>query len=183
MQIPLQITFRGLQPSAAIEDRVRKEARKLERYSNRITSCRVVIEQPQHRHRQGNLFHVRIDLTLPGNELLVRREPARRHAHEDVYVALRDAFDAARRRLQDHVRRQRGAVKAHEAPHLPGEIARLFPQEGYGFVRARDGHEVYFHRNSVLGGGFDSLQVGRRVRFVEEEGEKGAQASTVVPEE
>jgi len=124
MQIPTQVTFRGMAPSAAVEDRVRKEAVKLERYADRITGCHVVIEEPQRRHHQGNLFHVRIDLTLPGNELLVKRAPAKHHAHEDVYVAIRDAFAAARRRIQDHVRRQRlkrpaTRAGARSAPRAP----------------------------------------------------------------
>jgi ribosomal subunit interface protein len=100
--------------SAAIEDKVRQEAVKLERYSDRITGCHVVIEEPQRRQRQGNLFHVRIDLTLPGGEVLVNRAPAQHHAHEDVYVAIHDAFAAARRRVQHHVQRRRSEIKKHE---------------------------------------------------------------------
>lgn len=179
MQIPVQVTFKGMEPSATVDAKVRQELDKLERYSDRITSCRVTIEEPQRRRHQGNLFQVRIDLTLPGSELLVKRHPAEHHAHEDVYVAVRDAFDAARRRLQDHIQRQRLEIKAHEERPV-GRVARLFPQEGHGFIETSDGHEVYFHRNSVLGGGFDALQVGNKVRFVEESGEKGPQASTVL---
>jgi cold shock CspA family protein len=168
-----------MEPSAAIEERIRREAAKLERYSDRITGCRVVVEEPQRRHHQGNLFHIRIDLTLPGGELLVKRAPAEHHAHEDAYVAVRDAFNAARRRLQDHVRRQRHEVKLHEE-QPEGRVARLVPAEDHGFIQAGDEHEVYFHRNSVLGNGFDALGVGSKVRFIEEDGDKGPQASTVI---
>jgi cold shock CspA family protein len=96
-------------------------------------------------------------------------------------VAVRDAFDAVRRQLEDHVRRRRGDVKTHDAPSH-GRVASLFAERDYGFIEASDGSEVYFHRNSVVGGGFDKLAVGDEVRFSfhAEEGEKGPQASTVV---
>ena len=179
MQVPLQVTFRGMKPSPAVEDRIREEATKLEHYTTQLTSCRVVVDKPQHRHHQGDLFHLHIDVTLPGGELLVNRDPSQHHAHEDVYVAIRDAFDATRRRIMDHTRRQRMDVKTHEAPNI-GRVVRLLP-EGSGFLEAADGHEVYFHRNSVIDGGLAALKVGGEVRFVEEEGERGPQASTVIP--
>lgn len=116
MQLPVQIAFRGMEPSGAIEASVREKVAKLDRFSDHITSCRVMIEAPHRRHRQGKLFHVRLDLTLPGGKLVVSREPEKHHAHEDVYVAVRDAFDAAARQIEDHVRRQRGDVKAHVGP-------------------------------------------------------------------
>ena len=178
MQIPLQISFRGMEPSPAVELKVRERVAKLERFSDRITSCRVVVESPHRRHHQGKLFHVRVDLTVPGNELAVSREPAQHHEHEDVYVAIRDAFDAAQRQLEDHARRHRGAVKAHEEP-LHARIAKLFPDDGYGFLETPDGREIYFHRNSLVGADFEAVAIGAEVRFVESVGEHGPQASTV----
>ena len=178
MQLPLQISFRDMEPSAAVEAKIRERAGKLDRYYDRIMGCRVVVEAPHRRHHQGKLFHVRIDLTVPNGELLVTREPAERHAHEDVYVAIRDAFDAAQRRLAAHASRQRGDVKLHEAP-AHARVAKLFPAEGYGFIETPDAREIYFHRNSVLDEAFDALEVGSEVRFVEEAGERGPQASTV----
>jgi len=178
MQIPLQITFRGMAPSAAVEAKIRERAAKLDRYYRRIMGCRVIVETPHRHHHQGKLFHVRVDLTVPGGELLVRREPARHHAYEDVFVAVRDAFDAIQRQLEDYVRRQRGQVKAHEEQPV-GRIVRLFPDEGYGFIATADGREIYFHRNSVLDAAFKRLAVGDAVAFVEEAGDKGPQASTV----
>jgi ribosomal subunit interface protein len=178
MQMPMQISFRGVPPSAAIEQAVRERAERLERFHGRITGCRVMIESPHRRHHQGKLYHVRIDLTVPGGELVVNREPADSHAHEDLYVAIRDAFDAARRRLEDHVHRQRNEVKVHEGRPF-GHIRRLFPDDGYGFIETPDGREVYFHRHSVLEDAFDALEVGTRVEFDEEMGEQGPQASTV----
>jgi len=180
MQLPVQVSFRNMPPSEAIETDVRERAAKLEAFFERITSARVVIEAPHRQHRQGKLYHVRIDIRVPGREIVVSREPAEHHAHEDAYVAIRDAFDAARRQLEDYAREVRGSVKAH-APVPRGRIARLDPEHGHGFVETDDGHEVYFHRNAVVDTEFDQLRVGDEVRFVEEAGEKGPQASTVRP--
>jgi len=182
MQIPLRIVFRDMTPSAAVEARVRERVAELEQFHPRITACHVVVEEHHRHHRQGKLYHVSVHLVVPGGEVAVTRDPAEHHAHEDVYVAVRDAFDAAARRLQDHLRRWRGVVKQHE-PTTFGRIERIFRENDYGFIlSAIDGQEIYFHRNSVLDNKFDDLRVGTEVRFAlhEGEGEQGAQASTVV---
>jgi len=116
MKLPLQITFRGMAPSAAIEDAVHERAARLERFHPRITRCHVTIDLPHRRHAQGNLFAVRIDITTPAREIAVTRDPSGDHTHEDFEVVLRDAFNAATRQLEDHVRRRRGDVKTHEVP-------------------------------------------------------------------
>ncbi len=178
MKLPLEVTFRNVDPSEALETNIRAHAEKLDRFYDRIIGCRVVVEQDHKHHHQGNLYHVRIDLTVPGKELVVSREPAKNHAHEDAYVAVRDAFQAMRRQLEDYSRRQRGQEKHHEA--LPsGRIASLFTAKDYGIIETMDGQEIYFHRNSVVGSDFEQLEVGNEVRFHEEQGEKGPQASTV----
>jgi cold shock CspA family protein/ribosome-associated translation inhibitor RaiA len=178
MQLPLQITFRNLAPSAAIDAAVRKRATRLERFYPRLMACRVVVESPHRRHHQGKVFHVRIDLTVPQGELLVSRDPAEHHAHEDVHVAIRDAFNAARRRLLDYARKQRGDVKAPLAGPR-ARVARLFPEQDHGFLTTPDGREIYFHKRSVLSDAFGRLAVGDEVAFTEEMGEQGPQASTV----
>ncbi|MDE2230271.1 MAG: HPF/RaiA family ribosome-associated protein [Alphaproteobacteria bacterium] len=178
MQLPIQITFRKMAPSPAVEAHIRERAADLERFFGRIMACRVVVEASTRRQRQGNIYHLRIDLTVPGREIVVRRDPPEHHAHEDILVAVRDAFDAARRQLEDHARAVRGDVKSHETPDH-GRVVRLFPD--YGFIRVNDGSEVYMHRNAVVGDGFDRLVEGDEVRFVLQEGEMGPQASTVVP--
>lgn len=180
MQIPLKIAFEGgLEASDALTARIEKEAEKLEKFSDRITTCRVTVEGRSGRRRHGDLFGVRIQIVMPGrDEVVIDRNPPADHAHEDAYVAIRDAFSAARRRLQDHARRFAGQVKTHEAPPH-GQVIRLEPVDGYGVIGTADGREVYFHRNAVLDGDFDRLKVGTEVRFAEEEGEKGPKATTV----
>jgi cold shock CspA family protein/ribosome-associated translation inhibitor RaiA len=174
MEIPLQITAHDFQLNPVIESEIRDKAAKLDTYFARITRCRVVLEAPVGHHRRGGPFNVRIDVTIPGSELVVNRQ-----ADEDLTVAVRNAFDAMRRRLEDYVRLQRGDIKTHEEPLLNGRVTKLFPQEGYGFLETSDGREIYFHSHSVLEPGFERLTIGTEVRFVEEYGQKGAQASTV----
>lgn len=182
MQLPVQITFRNMAPSPAVETHIRERADALDRLFGRIMACRVVVEASGRHQHKGRLYHVRVDLTVPGREIVVSRDPAAHQAHEDVLVAVRDAFDAVRRQLEDYARSARGAVKAHETP-THGRIARLFKTEGYGFIQSSGGEEIYMHRNAVAGGGFDALSEGDEVRYVvhEGEGDKGPQASTVVP--
>lgn len=134
MELSAQITYRNMEPSDAVTARIKAEAAKLGEFFPRITSCRVVVEAPHRHHKWGELFHVRIDLGVPGNEIVVSHEPSPRAAlrqddeaavrkhieihpeHKDVYVAIRDAFGSARRQLQDYVQRLRGDVKTHEPP-------------------------------------------------------------------
>lgn len=178
--IPLQIAFEGgLTASEALQHRVEREAEKLARFHDRIISCRVAIIGRPGKRRHGDLYAVRLQITTPGGgDVVVDRNPPADHAHEDPFVTVRDAFSAARRRLQDRRRRMQGQVKVHEPPPQ-GRVTRLFRDEGYGFIESADGREIYFHRNAVVNGGFEKMTPGAEVRFVEVEGEKGAQASTV----
>jgi cold shock CspA family protein/ribosome-associated translation inhibitor RaiA len=180
MQVPLSVAYEGgLTSTPALQARIEQEANKLERFSDRITACHVAVIGRSGKRRHGDLFQVRIRITAPGRaDIVVDRNPSADHAHEDPYVAIRDAFNAARRRLQDHTRRLEGRAKHHEAPPH-GRIARLFPDQGYGFIESADGQEIYFHRNALVDGDFDKLQPGAEVRFAESQGEKGPQASTV----
>lgn len=178
MKLPLHIMFRNMGPSEAIEAKVRERAEKLDHFYEHIMSCRIVIEERHKHHERGNLYHVRIDMKVPDGEIVANREPDTHHGYTDVYVAIRDAFDSARRQLQDHARERRWEVKTHETPPH-GRIAELVPEENFGRIGTLDGREVYFHRNSVIDSDFDNLEVGDEVRFVEEDGEMGPQASTV----
>jgi ribosomal subunit interface protein len=178
MRLTPQITLRNIAPSEAIDATIRNHIAKLDEFYDRIMGCRVMVEAPHRHHQQGNLYHVRIDLTVPGGELVIQRDPPEHQAHEDCYVALRDAFERAERQLKDYAQQQRGESQRHEVPPH-GRIASLFPDEGYGFIETAEGYEVYFHANSVMNADFSQLEVGQEVRFAEEEGDKGPQASTV----
>jgi len=107
MQIPLEIAFRHMDPSPALEARIRKLAAGLEKFSTQIIHCHVTIESPHRHQQQGRLFDVALRVTVPGDEIVIGRVDPADHAHEDVYVALRDAFKAARRQLQDYERQHR----------------------------------------------------------------------------
>ena len=122
MQIPLQITIRDVEHSEALETHIRDKANKLDEFFKHIISCRVVVEMPHKHHQQGKQFNVRIDIGVPGSEIVIN------HDHnEDVYVALRDAFDAAKRRLEDYARKVRGDIKTH-VPKRQGESGNLFEE-------------------------------------------------------
>jgi cold shock CspA family protein/ribosome-associated translation inhibitor RaiA len=194
--IPTQINFRGLAHSETIEADIHERIAWLEQFYGGIVRCRVLVEIP-HRHRHdGRHFQVGIDITVPGGApIVVSHEPslhgpmkdideAEHHkdtevdaVHRYAHVAIHEAFDVARRQLQDFAREQRGVVKTHEVPEH-GEIAEISAVEGHGFIRAGE-RQIYFTRASVLDEAFDELEVGTAIAFVEEKGEKGPQASTV----
>jgi ribosomal subunit interface protein len=180
VKIPLQITFSNMTPSEAIRARIEELAAKLDRFHARIMSCRVVVRAPNRRQRTGRLYHVNIDLKLPGHEIAINRDPPQDHSHEDVYVAIRDAFNALVRRIEDATRERRGDIKTHiEQPS--GQIVRIFPQEDYGFIEDKVGGEIYFHANAVHNNGFSKLKIGTKVRYQAEPGDKGFQATIVKP--
>lgn len=173
MEIGLQITARDIEVTDAIRTDIEEKAEKLDKYYDRIMRCRVVLGSPKRHQNEGKLYNVNIYMTVPGGELMVKRE-----LNKDLYVAVRDAFQAARRRLEDFSRQQRLDVKRHEVP-LQGLITSIFPDKGYGFLTTGEGLEVYFHENSVVNKEFTKLKVGMKVRFAEEMGVKGPQASSV----
>ncbi|SCZ59932.1 HPF/RaiA family ribosome-associated protein [Thiohalomonas denitrificans] len=176
MQLPLEITFRDMEPSPAIEQRIRQKASKLDRYFDRVMSCRVMVEAP-HRHKhKGKLYHVRVDVTVPDGELVASRSPDEHHRHTDMNAVIRDAFDAIYKQLDGYVGRLRNDVKLHEPPPH-GRVTELF--DDHGTIDAADGRLIYFHRNSVVDDAFEHLKVGSEVWFAEEKGEEGPQASTV----
>ena len=174
MKIPLQVTFRNMSRSDAIEARINDKLSKLDSVYTRITACRIAVEKLQRKHQNGNLFGVRIDITMPGKEFTVNRQE-----NTDVYVAVRDAFDAVSRLLDGYRQQQRGVVKSHTVP-AAGRIARVFYDSGYGFIAAANDRDVYFHENSVLDGiDFKELRPGTEVTFIEEQGSEGPQAARV----
>ncbi|NNG03567.1 MAG: HPF/RaiA family ribosome-associated protein [Inquilinus sp.] len=163
MQIPLEVAFRNMDHSDAVETRIGEKLAKLERFFDHITQVRVAVEAPHRHQHTGKLFRVAIEISVPGKKLIVNHAGPKNQAHEDVYVALRDAFAAATRQLEDYVRTLRGHVKVHEAPPH-GRVLQVFAEEGYGYVQTSDGQEVYFNRNAVPDDGFDELGPGIEVR-------------------
>lgn len=179
METPVQIDFQGAPPVEHIRQAVTAHVSALEKRFGRITACRVAVRVPTGHHRTGEPYSVAIHLALPnGREVTIDRSADADERFADPDFAVNDAFKRARRRLQDQVGRMRGQVKVHEEQPT-GTVARIDETGEFGFLQAPDGREIYFHRNSVLAAGFDKLSVGTRVTFVEEEGEKGPQASTV----
>lgn len=172
MKLALQVTFRDMPRSEAVEAEIQRRVTKLEEFCDRIMSCRVTVETPARHKQQGKLHSVHIDLKVPGGEIA----STRRQEHEDVYVAIRDAFDSVRRRLEDYMRRQRGDVKQHE-PLLRGRVVSVF-DDGHGFIADTDGNEYYFDQAGVVRAG-DRLDVGTAVEFLGEAAGQGLQAKRV----
>lgn len=173
MKLPVHIEFHGMEPSEAFEASVREHMHKLESFAPDIMACRVAIDLEQKHQHQGRPYTVRIDLTLPGHELVVNRVH-----NEDVYVAMRDAFNNMRRQLEDAVRKRRRQEKQHPVP-LHGEVVRLDEKEGFGFIRTPAGDEYYFNRDNVAGTPFEHVRSGSAVQFIPEVGGDGLQAKRV----
>ena len=125
MSIPLNISFHGMPSSGALEDHIREKVETLGQLHPNLTRCNVTVEKPHHHKHQGNTFNVRIDLYVPGDEIEVNRD-----AHEDPYVALRDAFDAAKRQVVRHAQKKRGNVKHHSLPGSSRENQGDTDEEG-----------------------------------------------------
>ena len=182
MQTEPRISFRGMDPSPAVEAAVRDRIGRLEQFHDRITSCSVAIEAPHRSGRKGKLYQARVDIVVPGFKIVAGRDRGLNHAHEDVYVAIRDSFDAAQRQLEDVARKMSGhRVKPHP-DKLHGVVARLFPEEGYGFIAAGDGREFFFRREGLASDeNWRVLAPGAEVRFTEHHGEQGPYASAILP--
>lgn len=179
MQIPLEVTFRNAERSEPVEEVIRERVDKLNRYFEHIISCRVTVEVPNRTPQYDVLNHrVSVEISVPNEELVVSREPNEHDNFNDIYVTLRDAFDAAEQQLRTYAGRlQETRVVREDKP--TAIVEKMFTEEGYGFLLTSDGREIYFHENSVSAPGFDGLQLGDTVRFVESRGDEGPQASFV----
>lgn len=177
----LQVTYRDISSTETLEARVRERANELFALFPKITMCRVAIEAPHRRHKHGHKYRCRVDLTVPNTEL-VAENAEESDITQDVLATVNEVFDEIKRELEDYIRMSRWDVKQHgSTPHA--RVAKLMVNEGpgtrYGFLETHDGREIYFHENSVLHGNYGKLEIGTEVRFAEEDGEKGPQASTV----
>lgn len=181
MDVPVEIVFHNMPASPALEAEIRDRVEKLDRRYEHLVGCRVSVEQLHRRHQTGNLYEVHIEMRVPGDDIVVSREPHRareKFMDPDVGLAVRTAFKAAERRLSDYKRKQRGEVKPHDS-FFAGQITQLYPAEDHGFLLTHEGTQLYFHRNSMVQRDFDALRVGDRVHFVETVGDTGPIASKV----
>lgn len=174
--LPVQITIQDIPFSLALETQIRKRVEKLHQFYNRISSCRVVIELPKKHQCQGKLYNVRIDVTVPGKELVVTHK-----LNQDIYVAMRDAFKAIERQLEEHARKRHGRVKSHEGV-THGHVKRIVVEEGYGFIEGIDGNEYYFSITNVHYPRFNQLSIGDAVEYIAASFSDGWQAHHVIKE-
>lgn len=180
MEQPLEITFRDVKRTPALENFIHQEVAKLDKVHHNLIRCRVAVEKPHEHQKSGNPYRVRLEVLAPRSpEIVVTSDPADEEMHRPLESVLKDAFKTVRRRLKKLEARQRGDVKKHPRQELRAVVEKLFPEEGYGFIRTIDGQEIYFHRNSVLHEDFDRMEIGTGVNFVKELGKKGPQASSV----
>src|SRR3989339_178713 len=186
MNVPIEIVFRNVNKTAEIEDLIRARAAKLEQICGYMSSCRVVVEQPQKQHENGNPYRMRmrIDMTVPPcHELVATREATQGNTHDPLTGVIGKTFDAAAKQLKTLTSKQHKLVKVHPEQEANAVVGILFRDDGYGFLRTINGREIYFHKNSILHNNFEDLKIGMAVRFVEEQGAKGPQATSVQVEE
>ena len=179
MQTPIEVTFEHCESSPEIWAEIAKQAKRLEKFGPLVTSCRVAIGRPNARRRSGDLFAVHLHIALPERkDVVVDRTHGDAPEREHALVAIREAFDAAVRQVEEAAREMRGPIKTRLA-QAHGRVTKFLAGEDCGFIETAEGREVYFHRDAVLDGAFDRLRVGAEVWFVEEQGAKGPQATTV----
>ncbi len=180
MQVELQIAYRNVDKSGAIEELIHEKLAKLQKLHDHIISCRISIERPQKSQQSGSPYRVRITTRIPpGHEIVVTRDPKDYNIHDPLDMIVRDAFDVTARQLKKYVDRQQREVKVHPRQQASAIVAELNQAEGYGFLETIDGRRVYFHERSVLHDAFKRLKVGDGVNYEEEMGNQGPQASSV----
>lgn len=180
MEIPLEIAYHGLEKDETVDKIVRNYAASLEDVCDHLVSCRIVLERPHAHQESGNPYRVRILVRVPpGQELVVKRETSEGDLHDHLIKVVSDAFDAMTRKLRETVERQQGQVKEHPEQQVQALVVRIFKDKGFGFLKTPEGREIYFHENSVLHGDFRRMEPGTGVRFAEELGEEGPQATSV----
>lgn len=178
-QSPSKISFLNMESSQAVEAHIRDRIAELEKYHPRIVGCDVVVAAPGRKQINAREFDIRLTVRVPGPDVHVSRSFGRSTASEDVSLAVHQVFDAARRELKEQGRKMSGLDVKHHAPVLHGTIDRLFEGEGYGFIRGDDGQDIYLGRDSLVAGDWDKLHVGAKVRFREQDGDKGPYAANV----
>ena len=178
MVAPLDIVWKNIDKSETIEQTVRARADELERLCPRIVALHVFIEEPRRREWRGDLLSIRIRIGVPDDYLTVDHNLHTPQRHEEMSIAVAAAFDAARRRVEDYLRARRGQARIEELWPM-GEVVRLSRPQRDGVVRTAEGREIHFNAQVVLHGAYDLLEIGGRVRFVEQAGDNGPRASSV----
>lgn len=173
MQQPLQITFRDIPRSEAVEARIREKMAKLDTVYNRITACRIVVGQVQKHQHQGKLHNISIYMSVPGKELTISHHP-----NENLYIAIQGAMDSLREQLDAYHRRLYGDTKDH-GERFSGEVVRLMNDEGYGFIADDEKNEYYFNLTHLIDVKFYQLRLGDKVRFLPAVGNEGLQARRI----
>ena len=181
MEVPLQVSFPDIDKPAGADEMIRKQVERLEEVCDHITSCRITVEKPNEHKESGHPFRIRLDIHVPpGHEIVATNHPNVEKMHDPFDVALRKAFDKARRQLRDLVERQKREDKQHPEQQRQGIVARLLEDENHGYIREADtNHELYFHKNAVLHNDWEELQEGSIVRYVQTSDPEGTRASTV----
>jgi len=181
MQVSPEVAFRNVEPTDELKARILEGIRSLEEVHEGIISCRVMVEDTAPGRTSGKLHHVRLDITVPRNEVVINRNPPANPTSNDLPQAVNEAFDKARRQLLELKRIQKGEVKTTGLPPH-GRVVKLLVDDAgvrYGFLMTGDGRELYFHENAVIGIEYDDLEIGMEVRYAEGDGLEGPQASTV----
>ncbi len=182
MDRPLEIAFHNLQASESVEAEIRRQVERLEERHGPLTGCRVSVEALHQQHQTGNLYEVHVILSVRGRELAVSREPhhaKERYAHPDVHTTVRDAFKAIEKQLSGLRERRRGSAQGAADGPLSGQVALIEPGADHGFLIDNGGTQLYFHRDSVTNGRFETLQAGDVVHYVPETTDTGPVAVKV----
>jgi cold shock CspA family protein/ribosome-associated translation inhibitor RaiA len=180
MDTELDIIFRNMDKSEALENMIREKAAKMEQFFPHIIDARVICEMPHWSQVHAQDFHMTIEVNVPGNKLVVSRDPGKEERHKHAEGVVKDSFEAMYKQLKSESRKMSGDVKSHELPPQ-GIVIRKFPEQDYGFIRMNDGRELYFHRNAVVNPDFDELEIDQPVRvdYVQNESPQGPQATTI----
>ncbi len=181
MRIPLEITYRGLDASAAMDALIRERAQRLGRFHHHIIACRVTLEAA-HKNGQSDAisYRVRVELSIPGQPIVASHDRSHRRPNFDPYTAIRQAFAVVERQLRNRSGRQKSRRRRTLGAPI-ARIDRVFADQGYGFLQTMEGEHIYFHENAVVDTAFENLSPGDHVHFEMTDGQEGPQATTVRP--
>lgn len=184
MEIPLELAFHGLDHSDWAEAEIRRRVDRLARLHDRLTAVRVRVEPDGRPRHPANTFAVHVEMSVPGSaDLVVSQEPHRakqRYREPTLRTIIRDTFDTAERRLLAAKRQVNDAGKPQEA-EMRGQISQVLHSRDHGFLINNAGSQLYFARDALVRGDFDSLRQGDPVYYVETVGDSGPIAKKVWP--